>query len=293
MSENLLPNSGVEQGHTDQVTGQIPKRWFFQHEDGLYLPRADQPTARPETNVKPRSQLPPHEHDLYIRDGDHCFKAFLSWNPIAWRMWSEPVEVEPGLIYELRLPVFVDCWWIENGQKIPPLNDPTWAARIRIGLKSDGAGEVWSYWFSEENTDPFYLEPIVIAADLKAPADLVRYVIEFQARWGLKNNGIFIDGLSMTESAGQQPQPQPPAPGKPYPPAHDYHQRYTVLPQIHEEWEAIRWRRAAVVAGARTLGSLSHSIDDAASGPPVRTLDMVNATQAEVDYVREIGSAHV
>lgn len=217
--------------------------------------------------------------------GTRAGMMFTNWRPheAGWR-WVEPV----GAGELVRASIYAHAWYSECSDKPhePPVDKDCrtsihWAHMyLSMGIDPTGGLDPWAdtvVWGERVEQYGTYDGP-VRSPSVTAEADEVTIFFRSEATHPLKHCDCYVDDLEVVvEPVG--------AAVEFVPPAYDYRQRYTVLPQMHDEWKAIRWRRAVAVAGAKTLGSMSHSIDDAGSGPEHRILDMVNPTQDEYEYV--------
>jgi hypothetical protein len=207
-----MKNLSFEDGWYDlSASNQIPKHWKFQY-DG----------ARPESNIKHKLQLPEDERDLFITDGEYCLKVFSSQRPCHWTL-EQNVDASS---LEVSFDIFVDVFnW--QGEKVKP-GDP-WAARVRIALVERGK-DVWSKdidWveFNASNTENFYLYPQTFNAKLNSSSESSKLVLRVDCKWGLDNNGVFIDNFVISDEDNSEEVPEEP------PEEVDYKSIMLVLPQ--------------------------------------------------------------
>ena len=108
--------------------------------------------------------------------------------------------LEVGRAYRLTAPIYVDVFTWE-GAKVPP-NDP-WAAQVRLGAAPTNATwrdeESISYgpWCNGDNTEDFYLAYNEYHHQFTAEASEMRVYVEVFAKWGLENNGFFMDNVRL------------------------------------------------------------------------------------------------
>ena len=81
MTENLLKNGSFELGWVDDGNRQIPNGWNFGFDEDTPNPHDPNPWSEfgaPELRVLTvgPGQLPEHERDLFILDGDYTLKIF-------------------------------------------------------------------------------------------------------------------------------------------------------------------------------------------------------------------------
>lgn len=92
---NLLPNPSFEGDwyfhHYNEL--QVPDGWQLTTDEG---PNTLEPGSggnfyRPEVRVIPRPDLPPHEQNLFIFDGDKTIKAFKGGAPTSFSLFTDVV----------------------------------------------------------------------------------------------------------------------------------------------------------------------------------------------------------
>jgi len=195
-----LQNPSFEDGWYDVDIGQAPNDWEWHWVDGEVLPGSDDPALAPETRVLPKDHLPPHEQEVFILDGWYCVKIFKSYAPIYAALTQDLSGLEVGRQYRLVAPIYVDVFNWEGG-KVPP-SDPS-AAQVRLGVALPDATwrdeEAISYgeWWTGANTADFYLSYHDFAFDFTATESEMTVYIEVFAKWGLENNGFFMDDLEL------------------------------------------------------------------------------------------------
>lgn len=213
--QNLLRNSGFEDGWYDvSGTQQCPNHWEMHWTEGEQMGDAQNITVRPESRVVPKAQIPPHEQDLFFWDGNYTLKMFWAKHPIHVAISQDVTGLEVGRQYRFVVPTYVDTY-IWDSEKIPP-TDP-YAAQVRLGAGPQGVnwrdeGAIsFSGWANAANTSPFYLDRITLQFTFVATAPDMRVFVEYASKWGLDNNGIFMDALRL-EPLGttQPPSPTPP-----------------------------------------------------------------------------------
>ncbi|MGD2103840.1 MAG: LysM peptidoglycan-binding domain-containing protein [Anaerolineae bacterium] len=217
--ENLLRNAGFEQGWYDvSGTQQAPNEWKMHWTEGEVMGDANNVTARPESRVLPRQQVPPDEHSLFFWDGDYTLKMFWAKAPIHVGISQDVTGLEPGREYRLVVPTYVDTFNWEEG-KVPP-SDP-FAAQVRLGAGPTGVdwrdeGAInFSNWANASNTSPFYLARTTLQFTFVATAPEMSIFVEFTSKWGLDNNGVFWDALRLEPLGMAQPPTSTPPPPPP------------------------------------------------------------------------------
>ena len=215
--QNLLRNGGFEEGWYDvSQTQQCPNHWYMHWTEGEQMGDANNITVRPESRVLPKNQIPPHEHELFFWDGDYTVKIFWGKAPIHAGMSQDVTGLEVGREYRLVVPAYVDTYDWED-RKVAP-GDP-YAAQVRLAAGPKGAdwqdaGSVsFSEWANAANTPGFYLSRTTFQYTFVATAPEMRVFVEFATKWGMDNNGIFMDALRLEPlGMAEPPTPTPPPP---------------------------------------------------------------------------------
>lgn len=215
--ENLLRNGGFEQGWYDvSGTQQCPNEWEMHWTEGEQMGDSNSLTVRPEARVLPKGQVPPGEHGLFFWDGSYTLKLFWTKAPIHTGISQDVNGLEVGREYRLVVPVYVDTYqW--DGKKVAP-SDPH-AAQIRLGAGPKGAnwqdaGAVnFSNWANASNTSGFFLNRSTLQFTFVASAPEMTVFVEYASKWGLDNNGVFMDALRLEPlGMAEPPTPTPPPP---------------------------------------------------------------------------------
>jgi hypothetical protein len=188
---NLLPNPSFEEGwyHPNGIPElQIPNQWIFEWDEGYNALAPEHDFLRPEVRVMSRVFLPPHEHDLFIWDGDHTVKVFKGYGAVSFRFRTS-VYLEPGR-YLLEINVFPDLvvGYTSGGSKIwAP--DPL-SGEVRLGADGQRTGWVLPT-FGQKNT---------IRHDFTvSQGKVVDVTAAFRGRWAILNNGWFMDDWRLTK----------------------------------------------------------------------------------------------
>lgn len=191
LGPNLLPNPSFEEGwhHPFGLPElQIPNGWTFQWDEGPtgFGTEIWDVYVRPEVRVLPTIQLPPHEQDLFVLDGDYTVKVFKGNGAISFRLFTD-VPLSAGT-YVLQIRLFPDLVmdYDENDQKIWA-DDPL-SGDIRFIVGSTMTG--WSLvQFGQINTRTHTFT-------LDQP-QTVRIGAGIRGRFAIANNGWFIDDWSL------------------------------------------------------------------------------------------------
>lgn len=216
--QNLLKNGSFENGWYDvSGTQQCPDGWRMHWTEGEKTTGGSK-TVRPESRVLPKGQVPPDEHNLYFWDGNYTVKIFWSDYPIHVAMSQDVSGLEVGREYKFVVPVYVDTfdWDEEEHKKKAP---GPHAAQVRLGAGPKGAN--WrdeeainfSNWANGASMPPFFLTRTTLQFKFVATASEMTVFVEYTSKWGLDNNGIFMDALRLEPlGMAHTPTPTPPPP---------------------------------------------------------------------------------
>lgn len=207
---NLIANGDFEGGHyhwnnVPEIV--IPNGFDFWHATASTpkLERQDQDFYPPETVVWNRNDAPPEERDLFFLNGVYCLKGFAGWKPIWWKLSQTVNNLTPGRRYIFTAPVFPDlAMRMEGGAKVWA-DDPL-AGEVR--LSASGVGVTMDTGYLNGSNFPFgrYTEHTLLFI---APAASVELSLECRGRWGLLNNGFFVDALRLEPIPEPTPSPVP------------------------------------------------------------------------------------
>lgn len=193
---NLLANPSFESGwyHPNGVPElQIPNQWQFSWAKGP-TGFGDEPWdvwVRPEVRVLPADQLPPHEHDLFIWDGEQTLKIFKGYGAISFTMQTE-VSLQPGT-YQFVINFFPDLVdHYDNGQKV-------WAPDPTSGEVAFIVGNEQTDW----NLPTFGVQETYTHTFTIEQAQTIDVGVAMRGRYALLNNGWFMDDWSLHKMEGQ------------------------------------------------------------------------------------------
>jgi hypothetical protein len=217
---NLLVNPGFEEGHYNQdgiaeIT--VPNGWRLHWLDGVEFAGSNGVAYRPESVVWNIAGAPPHEADLFWRDGIYTLKVFKSWAPMYATLSQDVAGLEVGRRYQLAVPIYIDIIADYDGGKVPP--EKLDSGMVRLGASPAGAtwrdGNAINYsgWWTAETISPFYLAYPVFIHEFTATHDTMTVWVEFASRDPYPNNGFFMDGLSLRALDTVAPPPPPPPAG--------------------------------------------------------------------------------
>jgi len=187
VAENLLPNPSFEGDHYN-LNGvpelQIPEGWIFEYEEGENELDPDpwNRWVQPEVRVLSRPFLPPHEHDLFIWDGNQTVKVFKGYGALNFRLLAD-VQLTPGT-YLLRAHIFPDLV-----DEYKPSGTKIWAPDPLSGEVHIIVGEEETEWtlptFGEKNT---FNHVFTVEEE-----QTVRLGVGIRGPWAITNNGWFLD----------------------------------------------------------------------------------------------------
>jgi hypothetical protein len=217
---NLLVNPGFEEGHYNQdgiaeIT--VPNGWRMHWLDGVEFAGSNGVAYRPESVVWNVSGAPPHEADLFWRDGIYTLKVFKSWAPMYATLSQDVAGLEVGRRYQLAVPIYIDIIADYDGGKVAP--EKLDSGMVRLGASPVGAtwrdGNAINYsgWWTAETISPFYLAYPVFIHEFTATHDTMTVWVEFASKDPYPNNGFFMDGLSLRALDTVAPPPPPPPAG--------------------------------------------------------------------------------
>lgn len=163
---------------------QIPIRWVFTWQTGP-TGFGNEPWdvwVRPEVRVLPAQLLPPHEHPLFIWDGNNTLKVFKGFGAISYVL-RQGVWLEPGT-YVMEISVFPDLVvdYDDQGNKIPAPDPLSGEIEFHAGDTSTG-------WilpsFLDKNT--YYFVFVI------TEAGQTEMKVAIRGRFAIRNNGWFMD----------------------------------------------------------------------------------------------------
>ena len=247
MSANLLLNGSFEEGWylRDGVPElQIPDDWLFDFADvAEENPIDPAPWSRPEVRVFPRKDLPLHEQDLFVLEGDYTLKIFKGNGAFFCRL-SQEIELQPGT-YRLTVNVFADLikGYEDDDSKIWA-DDPN---------GRDGLIRL-SGWLSLRDWDsltPGKWNIKTFELNVKGSSALAHVAIgiDFMCPFPLANSGLFCDAWTL-ERIEEAPEPEP---GRGQPRV-QYARTYNVIPETATAEQAIAifvegWERQRETTG--------------------------------------------
>ncbi len=203
---NLLTNGGFEDGyyHKDDIPElATPREWEFWYAPAntQRLERQDSDFLVPETVVWRIQDAPDNERALFWLDGDYCLKVFKGWGPTWWKLSQTVGGLVVGGRYRFTVPIFPDLVMAYSGQQ------KIWADDPLAGEHRLLAGATDTGWM-DGNKVPFG-KYTVLRAEFTARTDTETVAVEVRGRWGLDNNGWFMDALSLERIDGGTPVPDP------------------------------------------------------------------------------------
>lgn len=184
---NLLPNPSFEDGYYHQngiPELQVPNGWHLEYDQGQPAPGTGISFLRPESRAMPRWLIPPHEHGLFLWDGDWTMKVFKGGSPLSVRYFTD-VTLQPGT-YQFTANYFPDLVAGYNGGQKVYSSQP---AAGEVAFIKDGVGG----WIS---VTPGARSGLI--QNFTVPVESsVRVGVAFRTRYILSNNGFFFDAFSL------------------------------------------------------------------------------------------------
>jgi LysM repeat protein len=205
-TENLLRNSGFEEGHYNQnmvAELTVPNEWKLHFVDGVTFPGAwdNLPAARPESVVWNSIGGVPEGEEILWRDGVYTLKVFKSWAPMYAAISQDVSGLEVGRRYRLVAPIFPDVIGDFDGGKVAPERPDS--GQVRLGASPVGAawrdeGAIaYSGWWTGATVSPFYFTYVTFVHDFTATQTDMTVWIEFRSTYPCPNNGFFMDTMGL------------------------------------------------------------------------------------------------
>ena len=184
---NLLPNASFEEGyyHLNGIPElQVPNSWQLNFDEGQGAPGTGVTLLRPESRAIPRWLLPPHEHSIFIWQGDWTIKVFKGGAPFSVRYFTD-VNLQPGT-YQFTANYFPDLVaGYSGGQKIYTSQ----YAAGEVAFIKDGVG---GWQIVTPGTRNSLVQTFTVPTE-----STVRVGVAFRTRYVLSNNGFFFDDWSL------------------------------------------------------------------------------------------------
>lgn len=275
---NLLRNGSFEGGwhHPGGLPEfQIPNDWTFWHAGSeVQNPHSSDPWNRfvpPEVRVLPSLQLPEHERDLFILDGNQTLKVFKG-NGAWYGRLSQTLQLERGT-YRLTVKVYGDLIkGYDDGRKIWADDPAGHDGLLRFKL----AGQVYDFQSVRPGTWNTFTQEF--AADGASEV-----AVEIMCPFALANCGIFADGWTLEQVAVHIPSGRG-APREQYP------RTVNVLPGGATLEQALKVFTEAWQRGRETV---STSYDDAGIGDlDVRRANLYGIPPEQQESFREFYGQH-
>ena len=196
---NLLRNPSFEEGYylwhgvPELAT---PNEWdfWYQGDVNVRLERQDDPFFPPEGVVWNKKDAPEHEKELFFLSGNFCLKEFKGWGPIWWRLSQRVDGLVVGRRYRFSAPVFPDLVMkYENGNKV-------WADDPLAGeVMLTASNKTWEIGFWKTGRDFPFGKYTTHSLEFTADEPTMMFALACRGRWGLLENGFFVDSLSLVE----------------------------------------------------------------------------------------------
>ncbi len=212
MATNLLTNDNFDDGHYhwhDLAEIVIPNGWDFWYLEDFKtrLERQDNDFLKPETVVWDIKDAPENEKSLFFLSGNFCLKIFKGWGPLWWRLFQKVSGLNPGGTYRFTAPVYPDLVAkYESGKKVyaPDMLSGEHKLIVKTGGKTFDTG-----WMDGNKVK--FGQYNFLTLDFVADSTEAEVTLEVRGRWGLDNNGWFVDSpmLEAIDAAATQPAPPP------------------------------------------------------------------------------------
>lgn len=167
----------------------IPNEWnfWYQTDKTLRINRQDSPFDPPETVVWYKKDAPSWEQDLFFLSGDYCLKVFKGWGVIWWRLFQTVSGLEAGERYRFTAPIYPDLVMdYKDGQKV--FADDPLAGEVRLTAGASDTGYLVGLEYGKYTR---------FTVDFTASGPTEEVSLECRGRWGLINNGWFVDSLDL------------------------------------------------------------------------------------------------
>jgi hypothetical protein len=203
MTINLFRNPSFELG-THQPGSKlelnIPNEWLFHYADytepNPHDPADHSKFVMPEVRVLDRSDLPEHEHDLFILHGDHTLKIFKrsgSW----WGTLYQVAELPTGT-FRATVNIFGDLVKAYDGDRKVWADDPA------------GRDGLFRFVIHDQPTTWLPIKPgdwNTYTHEFTQESRTTALGIEIMCPFALVNNCIFADLWELTQIAKPPPIP--------------------------------------------------------------------------------------
>lgn len=238
---NLLANWSFEDtpflSPPGDVSGVLPPGWTLKGYARPGMPRLnkqDAEWAQPEIVVKTHPDNLPEAH--LVRHGRRCLKVFKGWAPTS-AAFAQTLTLPPGR-YRLTVPVFPDHYDNNDRRPGPPSPDFYEGTILRVWFAAanrlvDGRQTPFGAW---TNVD----------VEAQHGGGTAEIGFELVGKWGFKNNGWFVDAVTLVRLDGEPEPPPPPPDDEPPPPVGE-------LPDISAELDAIEAAAGAALAGVNAI----------------------------------------
>jgi LysM repeat protein len=187
---NLLPNPSFEDDwyFANYSELQIPIGWKVATDEGenTLQPGAGGLFNRPEIRVVPSSDLPDNERRQFIFEGNKTLKAFKGHAPTSFSLFTD-VPLQPGR-YRFTMNFFADTVAQYAPTKVYSEDPQASEARIIV----DNGGTDWRGFVGGQQHTMTYEFTV-------DRARTVRVGGSFRNRYGIPNNGWFLDNWSLTK----------------------------------------------------------------------------------------------
>lgn len=177
------------------ISGLLPPDWTltsYSKPGDVKLPKQDQDWLQPEIIPIQYAVQFPDINLLYDRNGRFILKVFKGGAPTA-ASFEQKVDLPAGK-YRFTVPIFPDQWHLVNGSLVRPSVQTSldWylASEVQISAADMDTG-----WLDARTVPIGKYTPVLVEFDW--PGGIVTVGFAVHGRWGFKNNGWFIDGITL------------------------------------------------------------------------------------------------
>ncbi len=198
--QNLLTNPDFENGYylyNSQSSLAVPNNWnlWFAPPEQAKIEDQTDIWGQPETLVwfgGEGSGVPEKEIKEFFRNGEYTLKIFGSWRPVWSTFYTDVSGLTPGQNYTFIVPIYPDL--VEKyTDGAPKTFAGANAGEHRLKAETPaGAVVLDSGWFNLEPGK--WHEPQLTFTATEAT---MRLAFEVRGKWGLVNNGWFVDQLQL------------------------------------------------------------------------------------------------
>lgn len=198
---NLLRNPGFEDGyyhHEGHPEMAIPNEWqyWYANNSTPWIERQDQNWDPPEMVVWHIAGAPEDEKKLFFLDGSYCLKGFGGWKAIWFKLSQSVTGLTNGATYRFTTPIYPDLV-VEYGEQGKIFASDPIAGEVRLQALVDGQPIGDTGWLDGGKLHFGQMNHVTL--EFTATAAEVTVSVECRGRWGLVNNGWFLDSFKLEQ----------------------------------------------------------------------------------------------